>query len=137
LPDLQGLAHIELTVRDPEVSADWYQRVLGFSLRADHRRNGTGVIVLEHTSGMVLGLWHHGEKQSSDRFDEFRTGLDHIAFKVAPRAEIDRWAAHFEALGVRYSEPVEVERVGVILTFRDPDNVQLEVFWDSRVETAR
>jgi hypothetical protein len=28
LPDVQGLAHIELTVRDPEVSAAWCERAL-------------------------------------------------------------------------------------------------------------
>jgi catechol 2,3-dioxygenase-like lactoylglutathione lyase family enzyme len=136
LPDLNGFAHIELTVPDPAVSAAWYQRVLGFRLRGDHRQDGTGVIVLEHTSGMVVGFWHHGGPQRPDRFDEFRTGLDHMSFGVPTRSEIDLWVKHFRALGVDYSEPVEINGVGVIVTFRDPDNVQLEVFWDSRAQPA-
>jgi hypothetical protein len=48
---------------------------------------------------------------------------------VSTRDEIDDWAAHFESLGVVYSVPVDVGRHGVVLTFRDPDNIQLEVYW--------
>jgi catechol 2,3-dioxygenase-like lactoylglutathione lyase family enzyme len=129
LPDLQGLAHIELTVRDAEASAGWYERVLGFFLRGDHRAGEARVIVMEHRSGMILGFWQHGQEPSLDRFDEFRTGLDHLAFQVSTRDEIDDWAAHFESLGVVYSEPVDAGRYGVVLTFRDPDNIQLEIYW--------
>jgi catechol 2,3-dioxygenase-like lactoylglutathione lyase family enzyme len=131
MPDLEGIAHIELTVRDPEVSAQWYERVLGFTLRADHRRGSSGVIVMEHGSGMVLGFWQHEQQPNSDVFDEFRTGLDHIAFGVSNRGEIEAWFDHFTSLGVECSEPLEFGPC-VVLTFRDPDNVQLEIFWDAR-----
>jgi glyoxylase I family protein len=129
LPDLQGWAHIELTVSDAEVSAAWYKKVLGFFPRGDHRAGDARVIVLEHRSGIVLGFWQHGVEPGLDKFDEFRTGLDHLAFKVSTRAEIDDWAAHFKSLGVDHSEPVDVGPYGVVLTFRDPDNIQLEVHW--------
>jgi catechol 2,3-dioxygenase-like lactoylglutathione lyase family enzyme len=95
MPDLEGVAHIELTVRDPEVSAKWYERVLGFTLRADHRRGNRGVIVMEHSSGIVLGFWQHEEQPNTDLFDEFRTGLDHIAFGASDRAQIEEWIDHF------------------------------------------
>jgi catechol 2,3-dioxygenase-like lactoylglutathione lyase family enzyme len=133
MPDLEGVAHIELTVRDPEVSSQWYERVLGFTLRADHRRGNRGVIVMEHSSGIVLGFWQHDEQPNTDPFDEFRTGLDHIAFGASSRAEIEEWINHFTSLGVQYSEPIEFGPYGIILTFRDPDNVQLEIFWDARL----
>jgi catechol 2,3-dioxygenase-like lactoylglutathione lyase family enzyme len=129
MPDLQGLDHIEFTVRDPELSVEWYERVLGFTLRADYRREKNGVIVMVHRSGLMLGFWRHGERPATEPFDEFRTGLDHLAFKVARREDIDEWAAHFASQGVDYSDPVDVGPYGVIVTFRDPDNVQLEVHW--------
>jgi uncharacterized protein YcbX len=44
-----------------------------------------GVIVIEHPSGIVLGLWNHQEEPTSDKFDEFRTGLDHLALEKSPR----------------------------------------------------
>lgn len=55
------------------------------------------MIVLEHESGVVLRFWKHTERSALDRFDEFRTGLDHLAFEVATSGDIDDWAAHFEA----------------------------------------
>jgi glyoxylase I family protein len=129
LLDLQGFDHIELTVRDAEASAAWYERVLGFFLRGEHHPENAHLIVMEHRSGMILGFWQHGEESSSDLFDEFRTGLDHLAFQVSTRGEIDDWRAHFASLGVDHSEPVDVGHYGVMLTFRDPDNIQLEVYW--------
>jgi catechol 2,3-dioxygenase-like lactoylglutathione lyase family enzyme len=132
VPDLQGLAHIELTVRDPGASAAWYGRVLGFSIRADHRRGGVGVVVTEHPSGMVLGFWQHRARPNADSFDEFRTGLDHLAFEVSSRGQIDEWIDHFASLGVEHSEPVDMGPYGVVLTFRDPDHIQLEIYWDAR-----
>jgi len=59
------------------------------------------VIVLEHESGVVLRFWKHTERSALDRFDEFRTGLDHLAFEVATSGDIDDWAAHFEARALR------------------------------------
>jgi catechol 2,3-dioxygenase-like lactoylglutathione lyase family enzyme len=127
--DFQGFGHIELTVRDADASAAWYEHVLGFFRRGDHRPENAHVIVMEHRSGMILGFWQHGPEPSRDVFDEFRTGLDHIAFQVATRDAIDEWAAHFDSLGVERSEPVDVGPHGIVLTFRDPDNIQLEVYW--------
>ena len=126
---------MEFTVPDPEVSAAWYQNVLGFTLRADHRRGKVGVIVLEHPSGLVLGFWKHTPEATSDRFDEFRTGLDHVAFEVSTRDDLDDWVAHFRALGVEHSQPVDIGPYGLVLTFRDPDNIQLEMYWDKRRES--
>jgi glyoxylase I family protein len=84
---------------------------------------------MDHHSGMRLGFWQHGQAPNSELFDEFRTGLDHLAFRVSTRDAIDDWVAHFETLGVQYSAPVDIGRYGVVLTFRDPDNIQLEVHW--------
>jgi catechol 2,3-dioxygenase-like lactoylglutathione lyase family enzyme len=126
---------VELTVPDPELSSAWYQSVLGFCLRGDHRTGGVGVTVLEYESGIVLGLWKHTEESALDRFDEFCTGVDHLGFEVATRGDIDDWVDHFEALGVEHSQLVDIGPYGVVLTFRDPDNIQLEVYWDKRKES--
>jgi catechol 2,3-dioxygenase-like lactoylglutathione lyase family enzyme len=131
LPELHGFCHIEFTVRDANASVAWYERVLGFSVRGEYHPPHAQLIVMEHRSGMILGFWRHEQTPGSDRFDEFQTGLDHIAFRVSTRNEIDDWAAHFKSLGVDYSEPVDVGSHGVVLTFRDPDNIQLEVHYQS------
>ena len=59
-------------------------------------------------------------------FAESRTGLDHVSFGVANRAELDKWQARFAELGVDQS-PINDREGYAVLVFRDPDNIQLEL----------
>ena len=60
-------------------------------------------------------------------FDETRVGLDHLAFEVANREELERWVSHLEAHGVSNSGIID-GGFGPTVVFRDPDNIQLEFF---------
>jgi glyoxylase I family protein len=64
------------------------------------------------------------------RFDERRPGLDHLAFAVAGRARLDAWAARLDQLGVPHSPaaPALLDPDNTVLVFRDPDDIQLELF---------
>jgi glyoxylase I family protein len=59
-------------------------------------------------------------------FDEDRTGLDHLAFRVEGKAELDAAAEHLDSLGIAH-EPVKDIGMMYILEFRDPDNIALEL----------
>jgi glyoxylase I family protein len=74
--------------------------------------------LVEHTAGI------HG------RFDETATGLDHLSFAVATRAELERWGPHLGAHGVDRSPIAEARSIpgALVLVFRDPDGIQLELF---------
>ncbi|HSB86174.1 MAG TPA: hypothetical protein VLD86_07700, partial [Ilumatobacteraceae bacterium] len=61
--------------------------------------------------------------------DPRRQGLDHLAFTVADREELDRWAEQLDKLGVDNSGVIDVP-VGAILNFKDPDEIGLALFWD-------
>src|SRR6202035_1828939 len=61
-----------------------------------------------------------------DRFHEDRAGLDHIAFRVADKDELDSAAAYLDELGIDH-EPVKDIGPSYILEFRDPDNIALEL----------
>jgi glyoxylase I family protein len=63
---------------------------------------------------------------ATDRFHEDRCGLDHLAFRVAGKAELDDAAAHLDELGVEH-EPIKEIGPSYILEFRDPDNIALEL----------
>lgn len=134
-PGITGVHHFSPTVRDVEASAEWYQRVFGLQripvTFPHHEREETGyaVLLVDPQSGLTIGL-HSNSGNDGQRFDESRTGLDHIGFNVRDRSEMDRWAEHLTALGVDHSgvrditEPVAFST----LVFRDPDNIQLELF---------
>jgi glyoxylase I family protein len=128
-----GIHHFSPTVRDVEASAAWYEQV--FSMMrvpitfAHHEREETGyaVLLMDPVSGLVIGL-HHNEANEGERFDEARTGLDHIAFKVPTRESLDAWVAKLDGLAIEHSgirdiaDPMPFST----LVFRDPDNIQLE-----------
>ena len=69
-------------------------------------------------------------KTKPGSFSEFRAGLDHLEFLVPQRSDLDTWASRLDDLGIGHSgvkQPSYTENA--MLTFRDPDNIQLEFFW--------
>jgi glyoxylase I family protein len=131
---ITGLHHLGLTVRDVEVSAAWYEGVLGFRRAGEFTApDGSRRKVFLRHEGLAirLGLTQH-RPGSPDPFDETRTGLDHLAFAVATRDDLDAWAARLAAAGVTCSPAAAANSVpgAAVLVFRDPDNIQLELFFD-------
>jgi glyoxylase I family protein len=131
---LYGLDHLGLTVRDVERSAAWYTTVLGFERVGDfaapdgERRK----VFLRHPNIDVrVGLTEH-RGGSSDTFDETRVGLDHLAFRAGSAAELAEWQARLAELEVPHTPVAAANSIpgAAVLVFRDPDNVQLEIFYD-------
>ena len=129
MPSIQGASHIALTVRDMEVSAEWYQRVFGWQVLRRYGADEAGtprILLLDSPSFLVIGLCQPDDG-SGDTFDYRRTGLDHIAFKVAEQSELYRWIAHLDQLGVAHS-PVRELDLGQFISFEDPDGIQFELW---------
>jgi glyoxylase I family protein len=134
-PGITGIHHISVTVTDLEASLDWYQRLLGADrvpMKFPHYEcedTGYGELLIDSRSGVVIGL-HTNTGNDGQRFDEARTGLDHVALNVASRADLEAWTARLDELGIAHSGI----RVGeqpfpfATVVFRDPDNIQLELF---------
>lgn len=133
IPALGGIHHIGLTVSDIEASEVWYTRVLGLTrafIEPHHQGTGQAVVLHRPGAAFTLGLDDH-HANLGERFDECRTGLDHVAFHVTDRAELDAWVEHFERQGVMHSGITERTEPFpyAVLVFRDPDNIQLELIW--------
>jgi catechol 2,3-dioxygenase-like lactoylglutathione lyase family enzyme len=133
-PAVTGYHHFAPTVSDVEASAEWYERVFGMTrvpVTFPHHggeQAGYAVVLTEPRSGIVLGLHHH-VANPGQAFDERRTGLDHMSFAVASRADLDAWASWLDSQGVENSgvvdtgDPVPYS----VVVLRDPDNIQLEL----------
>jgi glyoxylase I family protein len=127
-----SIAHVRLTVTAIERSRRFYESVFGWPVflevpdNADRAtREALGFLfggVIYDLGGTLLGL----RPVATDRFDENRTGLDHLAFRLDSRDELDSAAAHLDELGVQH-EPVKDIGPSYILEFRDPDNIALEL----------
>lgn len=127
MPAITGFPHLSLSVTDRSRSTRWYVDVLGFEIHAEIEGAGFQRTRLRHPhSGLTVTLTEHADGPR-DRFDERRTGMDHVAFGVATMAEIEDAKRRFESLGVEHSEIKRREGSGAILTFRDPDGIQLEL----------
>lgn len=130
MPEFTSISHLDLSVTDVEKSATWYCDVLGLRrLQRSDLDNRIMIVLVHDSSGLIIGLNQH-QDTLGDRFDEHRPGLDHVGFTVSERAELDEWQARFAKLGVDHS-PVQdgASGSGTALVFRDPDNIQLELWW--------
>lgn len=129
MPSITGISHVDLSVTDLDASDAWYRELLGavplFGGRSDD--NGLDArYIVEPNSGVVIGLEQHDANPGTP-FDERCVGLDHLAFNVASRDELDGWLARLDQLGVAHSGITEEEPWDVLVC-RDPDNIQLEFF---------
>lgn len=131
-PSIQGASHIALTVRDMEASAEWYQRVFGWRVlrRIPAGEAGTPRILLFDPATFFVVAVCQPEDGTGDRFDHRRTGLDHVALRVADRAELERWLVHLADHGVAHS-PVREYDLGGFVSFEDPDGIQIELWVDA------
>lgn len=148
---LTAVHHLALTVTDVDRSVPWYERVLDLEevTRREDERTGLRKVVLcapgGLTAGVALVLVQHadparpgpplGEHRGSRRtagFDERRTGLDHVAFTVGTRAELQQWEQRLSDYGVTYTPaaPSRTMPGSEVVVFRDPDGIQLEVWLD-------
>lgn len=129
--------HVGLTVTDPAVSRQWYQRLLNttpvldeeFPAVPEHHQ-GFRKVVFVLAGGFVLALVAHPATDRNRRFDEFGPGLDHIGFGCADRSELEKWQKRLDELGIEDGVVAE-DAAGFALPFRDPDNIALE-FWAPR-----
>ena len=127
-----SIAHVRLTVTDIARSRQFYDSVFGWRVALevpedadDATREALGFLfggVVYQVGDSLVGL----RPVATDRFDEDRAGLDHLAFRVDSKAELDAAAAHLDDLNISH-EPIKDIGPAYILEFRDPDNIALEL----------
>ena len=123
---MPAVTHVAITVTDIEASKQWYTRVLGAEAVLDED-TGPFRHVVYALGNTLLGLHAFPVLNSEEKFDERRPGLDHIAFGCASRSDLEDWAKRLDELGIAHGE-IKDAGYGSGLSFRDPDNIALELF---------
>jgi catechol 2,3-dioxygenase-like lactoylglutathione lyase family enzyme len=127
MPTITGAHHVAFTVQDVDASAAWYQDLFGMQVIMQNDDETVRLRVLVHPEcGWLIGLREYpGHPDAA--FSEFRTGLDHIAFTVSSRDELEAWQSVLDEKGVTFS-PIAETPIGTLVVLRDPDNIQLELW---------
>lgn len=123
---MSGIHHIAVTVSDLEVSAKFYERVLGMPPASSLDGVELNRRLFALPGGTNLGLTQHS-RPAVGSFTAFEPGLDHIGFTVASVGGLQDWASHLTSLGIEHSYLIQAP-YGTALSFKDPDGIALEFF---------
>ena len=124
-----GVHHVALSVTDLDRSLAWWRRLLDVDVALREAHGGFRAVVLTVRGTTVQVALAQHEANNGERFAPHRTGLDHLAFTVADRAELDGWVARLDDLGVEHSGAIDIPS-GAILNLKDPDGIAVAFFWN-------
>lgn len=128
------LEHISINISDPEKSFPFYKNLflfLDYKIIKDKkddiafRKEGTPDFWFKKTE----------QKYIANEFHRKNTGLNHLAFKVDSKEEVDRFFNEFikpRDIKTLYNTPKpfpEYEPNYYAVFFEDPDRIKLEVFY--------
>jgi catechol 2,3-dioxygenase-like lactoylglutathione lyase family enzyme len=129
----RGIHHVDLAVADVERSIAFYLDLLGplgwiERVRYPTYRGTEEVVYLEDpATGSMLGI--RPADGGAHRY--YEVGLEHLAFEVDSRDEVDQAHARCLASGARIHFPPEEDRdvddYYALFVF-DPDGIRVEVF---------
>ena len=126
--EINGIAHVMLTVSNFEACSPFYERLLTF----------LGLTPVINTDGMLycvggrtaVGIVKAEEQHRHERFVQFRVGLHHVCFRARERADVDAVYDLLNSIGAKIVHPPEegVWAPGYYsVLFEDPDGIRLEV----------
>ena len=122
-----GITHAAVTVSDIDQSREFYGRLFGSDPVVDEDTGSFYHVVYALEGGTLFGLHSHPTPNDQPEFSEYRSGLDHVAFGVSSRTELEKWVGRLDELGINHGGIVDAP-YGSGLSFRDPDNIALELF---------
>jgi catechol 2,3-dioxygenase-like lactoylglutathione lyase family enzyme len=126
--EINGIAHIMLTVSNFEACLPFYEKLLTFlGLKPVIKMDGMLYCVGGRTA---VGIVQAEEQHRSERFVQFRVGLHHACFRARARADVDTLYAFLQDLGAKIVHPPEEGPWApgyYSVLFEDPDGLRLEM----------
>jgi catechol 2,3-dioxygenase-like lactoylglutathione lyase family enzyme len=128
--EINGVAHVQLTVRDPERAVPFWERLCHFlGMKTLIRGQGVVYCIGGRTGVLVRGA---PAAKRDTRFDQDRAGLHHLCFRARSREDVDAVHAFLaDEADVRIVHPPEDGSQFApgyySLLFEDPDGIRVEV----------
>ncbi len=125
---INGIAHVALTVSNFEAAVAFYERLLAFlGLTCVFK----GEDFLYYVGGRTgVGIGRCDARHRDERFDQRRVGLHHVCFRAREREDVDRLYGFLLSLGAKIVHPPEDGPWApgyYSVLFEDPDGIRLEL----------
>jgi catechol 2,3-dioxygenase-like lactoylglutathione lyase family enzyme len=126
--EINGIAHLMLTVSNFEACQPFYEKVLTFlGLKPVINADGMLYCVGGRTA---VGIMRAEERYRDERFVQFRVGLHHVCFRARERQDVDAFYGFLKTLGAKIIHPPEDGPWApgyYSVLFEDPDGIRLEM----------
>lgn len=127
MPEINGIAHIQLTVTDMARSVPFYERLL----------QALGMVVLVRSDRMFyciggrtgVAICPADAQHAGEAFDQRRAGLHHFCFRAKTREDVDAIHALALELGARIVRAPREDTWApgyYSVLFEDPDGIRIE-----------
>ena len=127
-----GIAHIQLTVRDVAASRSFYHHLLveTFGMSIQYDVPGQVFYCIGARTGVLI---RNAEPQHRDTpFDQWRIGLHHFCFRLRSREDVDALATAMQSFGatiIRTGEEGPWAPGYYSTLFEDPDGIRIEALF--------
>ena len=126
--EINGIAHVMLTVSDYDACLAFYERLLPFlGLRPVFQMEGYYYCVGGRTA---VGIVRGDAQYQRERFVQARVGLHHLCFRARERADVDRLYEFLQSIDAKIVHPPEEGAWApgyYSVLFEDPDGIRLEM----------
>ncbi len=126
---LNGIAHIQLTVNDVERSTRFYEPLLGFFEMKTLIKSPQYFYAIGSRTGIAISPVD--ERHQGERFDQRRVGLHHVCLRARSREDVDdiwRFVETLEGVTTVHGPQEDQWAPGYYsILFEDPDGIRLEV----------
>ncbi len=126
--EINGIAHVMLTVSDFDTCLPFYEQLLVFlGLKPVIKMDGMLYCVGGRTA---IGIVKADDRYRNERFVQLRIGLHHVCFRARERADVDALHTFLLGLGAKIVHPPEEGPWApgyYSVLFEDPDGTRLEM----------
>ncbi len=124
---VNGMAHIQLTVRDVEKSTPFYERLLHFLEMKTIIKSDQYFYCVGSRTGVAISP--ADPDRAADGFNQRRPGLHHFCFRARSREDVDAIHKLAVEIGAKIVHPPQEDGFApgyYSVLFEDPDGIRIE-----------
>lgn len=126
--EINGVAHVMLTVSNFEACLPFYEQMLGFLGLRQVIKNDD---MLYYVGGRTaIGIMRAEPQYRQERFVQRRVGLHHLCLRARERTDVDSFYAFLSKSGAKIIHPPEDGHWApgyYSVLFEDPDGIRIEL----------